>query len=111
MDTVKIKLKADQALVLQYYIELCADACMITAYTPVQVRLTYYVVHDLRDEIRKKLNNDQQTYTIKFKPFQAIVFLMIQTEPVGPYPQTVIRQVREDLHQALISDLYMTETS
>jgi len=100
MEAIKIKLKNPQADALWNYIEHCANECKQSDELPDFVRVAYWIIKDLRDQIRKKVCIPRQTYTISFKPHEAYVFLALKGKSWDPYEKNVIRQIRADLDKA-----------
>ena len=100
MKTIKIKLKNDQADALWNYIEHCANECRQSDQLSDFIRLAYWIVNDLRNQINKKVRVPRKTYTINFKPHEAYVFLALKGKSWDPYEKNVIRQIRADLDKA-----------
>ena len=102
METIKIKLKSSPATALQNYMEECARECRHSKELPDFIKITYWIVNDLRDQINRKLSKSQITYTINFKPQEAYIFLKLQGMSYDPYEKNVIRQIRADLDKQSI---------
>ncbi len=102
MKTTKIKLKTPQAVALGNYMEQCALQCTHSDELPDFIKIAYWIVNDLREQINKKLSKHQKRYTINFKPQEAFVFLALRGMSYDPYEKNVIRQIRADLDQARI---------
>lgn len=101
MDIIKIKLKSPQAEALWNYMEQCANECKQSDELSDFMKIAYWIVKDMRIQIRKKVCKPQETYTINFKPQEAFVFLALRGKSYDPYERNVVRQIRADIDRAI----------